>query len=241
MTESVFDQNAKPAEVETPASQDPAPAPAPAQTPTTDYNDLLLGIKNEQGLQKYANVEDAIKGLTHGQDFIATLKAEKAELEAKLKSQEEMEKLLGTSPEKSDPPAAATAEPSLKPEDVETILVQREQRLVHTENRKSFLNTLTENFGAESGAKLVELVEAKGISRAIADQMAAESPEALSTLLGLKTTPKTQVPAGGVNTDSTAFNQQPAPKVGSAMRSTSNKDLVESWKASKAKVAQENS
>ena len=69
--------------------------------PTPDFTDLLAGIKNERGEQKFKSVEDLINGYTASQEFIGTLKGEKStiesqlqELTGKVKSQEELEALL---------------------------------------------------------------------------------------------------------------------------------------------------
>ena len=59
------------------------PTEAPV-TPTQTYTDYLKTIKNEEGLQKYASVEDALIGTAHAQEFIKTLKDEKNMLEQQL-------------------------------------------------------------------------------------------------------------------------------------------------------------
>lgn len=55
------------------------------------FSDLLSGIRNEQGQQKYSSVEEALKGGAHAQNFIKQLQEENASLKASLSKSDELQ------------------------------------------------------------------------------------------------------------------------------------------------------
>lgn len=167
--------------------KDPNGAPNGNNAPAPSAIDqLLAGIKNERGEQKYSNVEAALSALQHSQEFIATLKREKEEVAAKLKAQEELEKLLAP---RSQP--APVAEPQVvtkgvSEEDIVGILERREAALKARSNIGTVKEVLAEQFGAESGKELATRIAAVGVSKETADKIAAENPDAFLKLIGVE-------------------------------------------------------
>lgn len=78
-----------------------SPTQAQQQTSQDAYKDLLASIKNEQGQQKYATLEDALKALQHSQEYIPQLKTQltekerqAVELQAKLEQAGQLEDVV---------------------------------------------------------------------------------------------------------------------------------------------------
>src|SRR5574343_534016 len=83
----------------------------------SSLDDLLAGIKREDGTQKYATPEDALKSLPHAMEHIKRLEEEnKALKEGRDKTA--VEKLLEQVNVKQAPPAATPPAQGLTPEDV---------------------------------------------------------------------------------------------------------------------------
>lgn len=203
---SIFNENAG-TQTDPTGGQSQATAPA-----SGSVDQLLAGIKNEQGAQKYTSVEDAIKALQHSQEFIETLKREKQEIAAKLKAQEELEKLLA--PKTQAPTPVVDSAAVLKPEDVVAVIESRERALTARKNIESVKAVFAQQFGAESTTELVKRVEQAGITKELADKMAAETPDALLKLLGVeKKEPTTgSVVKGAVNTEKLSGKPDTKPK-----------------------------
>jgi len=240
MPDTLFNQNEDPSQNQggeptpqqsaAPQPQEPAPAPAPGP----DYGSLLSGIQNDKGNQKFNSVEGLVDGYNHSQEYIAQLQAQLAEAK-------KLEDLL-TPQQKDDPEPEpqAPAQPSISLEDVDSFLTKREAAQVSRANRGVVRDALVEAYGADYDDKLIEKCKEAGISGAIADRMAGESPEALLKLIDVKKAdPAPEVPkGGGVNTDGFQQQQNSDPSKGSAMRIRNQKDLTSAFKASAERTNQ---
>jgi len=198
---------------------------------TPDFTDLLAGIKNERGEQKFKSVEDLINGYTASQEFIGTLKGEKStvesqlqELTGKVKSQEELEALLQTKKEPEVPPAPSTPA-GLQQEDVLALLEQREQQAIATSNVKQVKDAVK-----AAKVDLAEAVQKAGISKEFAEEMAAKHPEQFLKLIDVD---KPAAPPASLSgsTDTSVFNKEVPSKPKTIMRSTKTSDVVDAWKA----------
>ena len=157
------------------ADQQKQPETPAVQTP--DYSDLLAGIKNERGEQKFKSVEDLVNGYTASQEFIGTLKGEKStiesrlqELTGKVKSQEELQELLKQAPAEEVPEVVPTEIPAgISAEDVVKILAQEEQKKVANSN----VTSVKEAVKAVNG-DLKELTEKVGLTPDLAQKMAED-------------------------------------------------------------------
>jgi hypothetical protein len=234
---------------ETPAATPNHGEPAPEnQTPAN--TDLLSGIKNENGEQKFKTAEDLARGYEASQAFIATLKSEKESVEAKVQelsgkvlSQEELKSLLQPA---ATPPAAipAAAEPvaGLQSADVLDILEQRDNQRAIEANVTSVKEAAAKAFGADAVTKLEELSGLVGLSKAAAQSLAQTSPGAFMKLIGItpEGTPSSspnQSPSS-VNTQTFLNGGEIAPK--QVMRSGKSSDFMAEWRANKKRCEERN-
>lgn len=191
-------------------TQDPDKIKKPAETPAPEAIDqLLAGIKNEQGEQKYSTVEEALKGLGNAQDFIGTLKTEKAEMQTRLLSQEELQELLNARP-KDEPAAPSQAPATIDPKDIIAVVQQHKADQDVIANIDKVKQAFTSAFGAEANVSLESKVVEAGLTKEVADAMAATAPEALLKLLGIQKQHLKPSLVGGAPSDS--FVQPTAPE-----------------------------
>lgn len=181
----------------------PAANPAtPANPQNADPYATLLGmIVNEQGTQKYNSIEDALKGAAHAQQYIAQLKAEKAELESKVQNvqvdvskQAELERtvqelLSRQSSAAPANPAAPAVDPNAIADLVNKTLEQRTAAERAQANQKEVVTQLMAKFGAEAEAKYTAAAQELGLTVAEMNEFAAKSPKAVLKALGVSEQP----------------------------------------------------
>lgn len=180
-----------------PATQptnDPASNPGNAQA-TTDLATLLSSIKNERGEQKYATVEAALDGLRNAQDFIPSLRTQLTEREQEIERlrvqaerASELERTIAdlTANRQQDPATPAPVFDESKVADlVNRTLSQREQQAVAQANLTKVTSTLQSVFGTDAEAKFYGKAQELGMSVAEINALAAKSPTAVLTMLGV--------------------------------------------------------
>lgn len=194
--QSIFngqEQSAPPAQ----SQQPPAQQVAPQETSITDFANLLSGIKNERGEQKYDSVEKALEGATHAQGFITQLTSEKANLEAEIASlkgkveglgnvDDIVAKLQAQKQEEETTPVPA----SLSAEDVAKLVANgienNSAAQVSKVNTSSVAKAMQEAYGAEAEAKFYSKAQEMGMSPEAINKLAAASPQAVIALLAPK-------------------------------------------------------
>jgi hypothetical protein len=209
----------------------PATPETPPVVPSTDHTDLLAAIKNERGEQKFKSVEDLINGYSASQEFISTLKTEKdaevaakADIEAKLKTQEQLQELLDAKNVTPDPVTPAIAD-GLKQEDVLQILEQREAQKV------SDANVIAVKKAVEAAkGDLKALTEKAGLTPDLAQKMAEKSPDALLKLLDVEVV-KSPPPSMSPSVNPASFDGGNNTPVKNVMRSSKSSDLMDAFKA----------
>jgi len=215
---------------------DPSGQESQSQAPSA-VDQLLQGIKNEKGEQKYSSVEEALRGASHAQEFIATLKREKEELAAMVKAQEQLEALLAKPPvakESTPTQEAAPVKAGVSPEDVVAILKQQKEAEAAESNMDRVETSLKAAFGATYQETLNAKTRELGLTPALVDSMAKSSPDALLKLLDVKG--KTAKPGFGSGQNTEQFNQQkPAPKRFDPFSKADN-PKVNAWKESVART-----
>lgn len=156
---------------------------------------LLADIKNEQGTQKYATPEDALRGAAHAQEYIRTLQREKAEADARLaalSAKEDktasLEATLAELMQKVNKPAEpATNVPT--GDDIADIVAKtldsRTAAQTAKANQDAVAASLVKQFGADAQAKYLAAAEDIGLSPSEMDQLAAKSPKAVLKALGI--------------------------------------------------------
>ncbi len=226
---------------EKPSPEDNQPPEDNSQTQTSNYTDLLAGIKNENGEQKFKTIEDLANGYSASQSFISTLKTEKssvetlnAELSGKVKSQDELTELLNTAKPKEDIAEVPQIPASITLDDVAGYLEQRDAQSVVDDNVRSVKAAMQEAYGADASSKLLELSEAAGLDKGSAQSLAQSSPQALLKLLGVKGEKEVQSVNASVNTHSFESPAQHSAK--SIMNTRSTQDFMNEWKNSNKRV-----
>lgn len=195
MSEQLFTQEGT--TTTSPAVTTQVPSAAP-------YADLLGSIKNEQGLQKYATIEEAFKGLANAQEYIPQVKTQlsakdeelnalRAELE-KRKSVEEM--IASLQPKQPDVPVVEpTSQPSqgLSPEAIQQLVVQQLNQAKTQESQASNVSKVRSALVSKYGEKAQEVAAARvtelGMTMEQLSILSASSPDAALALLNATSAP----------------------------------------------------
>lgn len=231
MTESIFNEQSPVDQPVVPASQQEAPQP-----PADDS--LLKAILNEQGVQKYQSVTDALKALQSSQEHIKRIEQENAQLRdlaVKARAAENIAATLKpTDPSPAPDPLAGKDLESV----VERVLNLKESQKQAVDNQREVANVLTEAFGQDKAkdifySKAGEL----GFTREEINALAAKNPKAVIKLFLGDKQPVKPSPSNlpGIRPD--ALKEKPAvPKSGMTLGSTA--DLLDSWRAAGQKAKQ---
>lgn len=175
---------------------------------------LLAGIKNDRGEQKYKSVEDALNALKHSQDYIPQLsdklrqqEQELAEAKAAAAKISELERTLQSLTQNNTPPAPATpASAGLSKEEIAELisntLTTQQHAAVAKENLGKVVTTLTKSFGDKAEEVFYNKAKELGMSVVEINSLAAKSPQAAFKLLGLDGSPSaSSAPnSGSINT-----------------------------------------
>lgn len=178
----------------------PSETQTPATTTTTQqdpYADLLKGIKNERGEQKYKTIQDALEGLQHAQNHIQTLMNEKHQTEQEVSTLRaatakvtELERVVLELQKSNTSSTPASIDPAM----VQTLVSQAMERTKQEDTSKQNLATVASAVQKSFGDKAEEVFYSKaqevGLSRQAINSLAATSPAAALALIGLT------VPAG---------------------------------------------
>jgi hypothetical protein len=190
--------------------------------------DLLAGILNEEGVQKYKTVEDAIEGLKHSQDFIAKLKEEnqqfRSEIDKRL-SAEAVLKELKAENKPAEPPSSEFSEEALQE------LVDKRLEAKTVEQRaKANEDLVQQKLKQELGEEAMKIVKAKademGLSLDNLKKLSQESPQAVFNMFGMASTKQDSVAPklhSSVNTDASlqdGTQMLPCKTASGTMRST---------------------
>lgn len=210
--------------------------------------DKLAGIKNENGEQKYKDVESALDALKASQEFIPTLLREKAEIAAEKTRLEKQLQEIGSVQDliKNFSPNSAPPDKSTTPE---TTTVVSEETIVKTvqsalqaqqenqrreANLKSVVETVTKQFGAQAGAHIQKRATELGLSTDSLKEMASTSPSAALELLVPKTKSVVTPSQSSIIPPLNASHQDAYPtyEKGVTQGGLSNKELAERWRKS---------
>lgn len=224
------------------------------QTQNSDdpLKDLLGSIKNEQGEQKYKDVETALKALQVSQtEFIPTLLKEKKELEARLgetseeltkrKTLEELTEALKAQPKQPEQAAAST--PAEAPQSVanpevdldallESKLAQRDQASQETKNYTSVVNEITSKYGDKATEHIQNTATRLDTSVKELESIARKNPKlALSLLVpGSTASPKSSTTSAYPPRVPQDDNPQPTFERGAAQGGLTQKELLARWR-----------
>lgn len=189
----------------------------PVQTTTEPAEPFIVGANSV-----YKDVPSLLEGARQKEALIETLKAEKRELEARMKAitnlqqfQEDIKKMdeTQTTTEVTQPTSQLTEEKvqelALK------ALQQQQQQAVKDGNLKTVTDTLQKVFGAEADNKVEAKCKELGITKEFGMSIAKDSPKAFLKMLGLEDPVKVSVDSlitKGRLTDSTTSSQPAQPQ-----------------------------
>ena len=219
------------------------PEPATTVDPNKMFADKLKEIRNEEGLQKYASVEDALVGTAHAQQFIQTLKEEKAALMAQLEAERQAREEAMSSIA-STQQASVTAQPTVGREDVYSMMKDYEQAKAYQSNRKSVVDTLVNHCNGDQ-VKAAEMITNKlkelGMGRDELALLSERSPGAVKKLFGLDGmgTSTSKALESTINTDAMETHRKPEVQPRKPMPiGAGNDQLVNEWRASVSEANQ---
>ena len=163
--------------------------------------DLLNSIKNERGETKYKDVSSALNGLKNAQEFIPSLQKslkEKEDEVASLRKQAErvaeLERVIESLTTSNS--VVPTANKPVDEVDVASlvnkVLSEREQKQVAKTNTDVVVQAVKDAFGAEAEKVFYEKASQLGLSVAAFNALAAQSPKAVLTMLGIAEAPSKQ-------------------------------------------------
>lgn len=221
----------------------------PAQT--DPLADKLAAIKNENGEQKYKDVQTALDALAASQQFIETLKGEKHQVDEELKtfkeklgqteSVEDLIKRLAPNAAQTKTPATTEGDKVISEADIMStvakVLETRESQRSQEANLNSVVETLSSKFGDQAGAVIKQRATELGTTTDALKEMAKTNPKIVLELLGVSGKPKQivnpsvsqVVPPHKLNEDN------PLPKFdkGIARGGLTNKEIIERLNKSK--------
>lgn len=188
----------------------------PVQTTTAPAEPFIVGANSV-----YKDVPSLLEGARQKEALIETLKAEKRELEARMKAitnlqqfQEDIKKMdeTQTTTEVTQPTSQLTEdkvqELALK------VLQQQQEQAVKDGNLKTVTDTLQKVFGAEADNKIEAKCKELGITKEFGMSIAKDSPKAFLKMLGLEDPVKVSVDSlitKGRLTDTTASSESTQP------------------------------
>jgi hypothetical protein len=201
--------------------------------PQPNLDDLLNGIKREDGTPQYSTVEDALKSLPHAIEHIKRIEEENRNLKEG-KEKTAVEKLLEQMSKAQPPPTvqpAVEAPKGLGVDDVKKILEQERQAVQAKGNLDSFGNVLKDKYQG----KAVEILQAKaqelGVQVDFISNLAKTSPRAALELLGIRDVAPSQPVQKNTGTVVSPQGKPNTQERASPFRvGSSDKDLLAEWR-----------
>ncbi len=171
----------------------------------SELTNLLSGIKNERGEQKYKTLKDAIVGLQNAQEYIPDLKQtllnkdieiERLRAEAKKVSdlEESVRKLTDRGFDSGTPPKSISEQDiaELVNRSLDNTLTQRDAVAKQKQNISTVVDALQSTFGADAEKKFYDKATELGMTVAEFNALAAKSPKMVLSALGVQDKPVTQ-------------------------------------------------
>lgn len=219
---------------ETPA--EPTPSVEPTATPDT-YGNLLSGITDSEGRQKYSDVEKALSSITPAQEHISNLENELDELRGELASRQtadEVLKEIQNGPTAVTPAKTDAVDPRQITDIVNNALQEREAHNAIETNQSKVATELELNYGDKAESVYLAKARDLGMTPSQINALAGTSPAAV--LSWFKQTPEVTPPKTmpTVNSQSLAA---PAPsEYKSVMGASSTAEIVSAWRKSGERV-----
>jgi len=234
----------------------PTPATQENTPPASQDNlaDLLKGIVNDQGQQKYSSIPEALKGLDNAQKFIQQLLSEKAAVEAEAASVkaelEQRASLEDVISKISTPKTESLPTPSaIGSDDIEKLVAnaieKKQQQTMAESNLQNVQEQLLAKFGDKTQQVIREKAKELGLTPEQIGQMAQQSPKAALTLFSVSQTKAPNLSTPSVNSTFTAKLPDGAPQPPtwegkSLLAGATKSDLAEAMRRVKEYVYKQN-
>ena len=190
--------------------------PFSSETPNSNVDPvatLLMGIKNEQGEQKYKTVEDAVKALAASQAHIKTLEQEREaqrveaeklrEVAKKVESIDEVIQKLTANNERSNTEKETPSVGGLSADAVAKIvqeqLTEAEKKLTAQTNAQVVQKALTDKFGDKTKEMVAKKAAELGSTPEQLGKLAIENPSLVLALFNTAPKPSVQPTISNVN------------------------------------------
>lgn len=183
------------------------------------YEDLLKGIKNEQGLPKYATLDEALKALQHSQEYIPQVKTqltqkdqELADLRAKLEQHQSLEDVVSrltkpTQPDiKDDRPNVSGLDESAVMKLVQQQLERNQQTMSAAANQQQVESALKAKYGDKTVDVVKQRAAELGLTPQALGELSSKSPQAVLALFNTQGPQGPKPTTSSVNTS--GFTQQ---------------------------------
>ena len=186
--------------------------------PQDDQLGALLGmIKNEKGEQKYKNVQEALNALAHSQSYIPQLKNELTMTQEQLREAQEAAnkikeleqvvlQLTQNNTPKANQPSGELSEEKIA-ELVNATLAKTQAITTQKQNLDTVVNKVREVYGDKADEVFYNKAKELGLSNEQINNLAATSPTAALTMLGIGSGSKSTVSTPGINTTNFAPRQ----------------------------------
>lgn len=212
-----------------PASTDAGANPEVGDT--NQYQEILSGIVNEEGKQKYNSVEDALKSVPFAQNHIKDLESQVAQLQEQVNNSKSAEAILEEI-RNSQAPATKQETPELDKNTVtslvEQVVNQREVQNTIKANQDSVSSTLKSVYGDKAKEVYESKARELGLTPELLDNLSGRSPKAVLAYFETKASEPSKT-SSNINTN--AFNHTPEQKPAkSIMGGASTKDMRDAWK-----------
>ena len=223
------------------------PVETPPTTQSDPFSDLLAEVKNENGEPKYKSVEDAIKALNASQQFIETLKSEKADVANQLETAKQEIAKMGAvedfvnriapnqAPKVDDPKPTGDEKQNLSEEKISELLMttlqKREAEQRANDNLKTVVGELKQLHGDNAAQVIASRAKELGTTAEALRNLAKENPNMVLELFRVKnkspvqsSQSTTSIPRNPNTTTETPVFEKSAARGG-----LSNKELRERW------------
>ena len=228
----IFAGEQKPKEQGTPEAK-----PAEGASSTETYLGL---ITNEDGTQKYATAEEALKGTVHAQSHITKLESELKELREQAETGKSMKDVLDALNKKSEDKSGEQQVQGISAEDVaaqvEQLLVKRDTETTTQANITTVTSAFKKLYGDKASETMYGKAKDLGFSEDEINSMIATNPTATLKILGVGgviTVQSDPITDGGGHVADLSGGK-PTEKPETIMGATNSKTLTDSWKASQA-------
>ncbi|MEE8598847.1 MAG: hypothetical protein V3S69_04955 [Dehalococcoidales bacterium] len=194
------------------------------------FADLLSGITNEDGTQKYTDVANALTSIPHAQTHINTIESDNAELKDKLAEALAAQELLRKSVSKQPEQKPLSQEALLQA--IDGVLDAKSEKALKASNLDSVGKIFSDTYGDKAKDELKALAVANGVGLDFIKQLSETSPKVVLKLAGLSDTAvrRSEKSSGTVNTE-TFSSKPPAQENKSVMGASNTSDLITGWRA----------